>query len=391
MPVDLSSLLYEEVKNNKRKLEKALSAGDSRTAARLARRISELLLELAERRPWSRDEYLRMAAEYESLYKSLSAGGGAGPARAPEGDTAGLDQGFEEEAEKLIVRASVKWSDIAGLEEVKRSLVEALFYSVARPEKPVRLEPPRRILLYGPPGTGKTMLAAAASNMLKATFMSVSVDRVLSRYVGDSPRMVSAVFRVAYRRAPSLVFFDEIEALAARRDSGRDHVSGLVQTLLTELDGLKTKTLDKPVVVIAATNKPWVLDEAVLSRFEKRVYVPLPDFKTRREIFRLHLEGRGFTIEGVTYDELAGATDGYSGRDIRAVCQEAVMSMLRRANPGVGRLVEKEWSPLDVARATYRVLPIKSDEILEAIKRVKPAVSKAELERYEEWAREKGG
>ncbi len=406
MAVDASSFIYQEIKKTKKKLDQAMARGDNETAAKLALRISELYKELARARKWGKKSALEMAEEYRRLYERLASGeplpraprGSRGPGRpsgprggpGPGGDSeAGeLDAEFDAEAEKLIAKADVTWSDIAGLEEAKKALMEAIYYSLARPSDPgVRLEPPRRFLLYGPPGTGKTMLAMAASNMLKATFINVSVDRVLSRYVGDSPRMISAIFRLAYRRAPSIVFFDEVETLVAKRDTGREAATGLVQTFLTELDGFKTKKLDKPVIVMAATNKPWMLDEAILSRFEKRIYIPLPDREARKEIFRLNIEGKGLRLEGITLDELADMTEGYSGRDIANACREATMMMLRRANPDIYKRLESVGSLAELQRQKYRVEPIRREEILAALKKVKPPITKEELRRYEEWAR----
>ncbi len=399
--IDVSGILREEIRREKKKYERALAEGDYKRAAAHARRLSTLLRTLASTRSWSRGDLLELASQYEARARELEAqtlGESLSPERVRgtrvsiesggSGELAELDSEFERAAEALIVRASVSWDDIAGLDEVKRSLIEALFYSVARPSVPgVRVEPPRRFLLYGPPGTGKTMLAMAASNMLGATFFYVSVDRVLSRYVGDSPRMISAIFRVARRRAPSIVFFDEVETLAARRDSPRgEAASGLVQTLLTELDGFKNKTMEKPVIVMAATNKPWMLDEAILSRFEKRIYVPLPDRRARKRIFQLNLEEKGFKIEGITYDELADLTEGYSGRDIATVAREAIMRMLRRANPDIYEKLSK-IDPSRLENLEYRIEPVTREDLLEAIKIVKPTVDRNLIRRYEEWAK----
>ena len=404
MGIDVSDLLHDELKRTKRRLDRALKEGDARVAAKLARRMSELLRELARHRRWSSRELLDLAEEYDALYRRLVGSGGtleggvtgarrsvslaSGPVGVKGGSEAGrLDEEFDAEALKLMVKAEVTWDDIAGLEEVKRSFMEALFYSIAKPSVPVRVEPPRRFLLYGPPGTGKTMLAMAASNMLKAAFFNVSVDRVLSRYVGDSPRMISAIFRQALRHAPSIVFFDEVEVLVARRDSDRQAATGVVQAFLTELDGFKTKRLEKPVIVIAATNKPWMLDEAILSRFEKRIYIPLPDTKAREEIFRLHLERRGFRITGISYSELARLTEGYSGRDLRNVCQAAIMMMLRRTNPNIVEKLARVRDLSELEHETYRVEPITREELLKAIRSVKPAVTREEVRKYEEWGR----
>jgi len=410
--VDPTSFLHEEVRKAKKKLEKALAKGDSLAAARQARRVAELLRELAKYKRVGGEELVRLAREYEALARKLRGGEAVPVAQLPKEvreelrkqpavgmrkprvvkgrEASRMDAEFEAQAESLIAKADVTWDDIAGLDEVKKALMEAIYFSIAKPETPVRIEPPRRFLLYGPPGTGKTMLAMAASNMLKATFLNVSVDRVLSRYVGDSPRMISAIFRVAYRRAPSIIFFDEIETLVARRDTGREAATGVIQTFLTELDGFKSKQLDKPVIVIAATNKPWMLDEAILSRFEKRIYIPLPDKEARKQLFKLEIEKKGFKLQGITYDELAELTEGYSGRDIRNACKEAIMAMLRRANPHIYEAITKVENLQQLQQAKYRVEPITRDEILQAIKRTKPAVTKQEIQKYREWTMKYG-
>ena len=406
MSIDPTAFLHDEVKRAKARLEKALARGDTATAYRQARRVAELLRELAKYKRVGGKELLRLASEYEELANRLRGssaakrplsrqparirGGTRGGAAERGSETARMDEEFEAQAEALIARADVTWDDIAGLEEAKKSLIEAIYFSLAKPEAPVEITPPRRFLLYGPPGTGKTMLAMAASNMLGATFFNVSVDRVLSRYVGDSPRMISAIFRVAARRAPSIIFFDEIEVLVAKRDTGKEAATGVVQTFLTELDGFKSKKLEKPVIVIAATNKPWMLDEAILSRFEKRIYIPLPDHEARKQLFRLELEKKGFKIQGITYDELADLTEGYSGRDIANACKEAIMQMLREANPDIYTKTTGPLTLQQLQQAKYRVKPITRKHLLQALQKTKPATTQEELQKYKEWASKHG-
>ena len=224
-PVDASAFILEELRRLRRRLDREMRDGDYVSASRTARRIASLIRELARQRPWSSREYLEMARRYEELAESVARGphdvrmpepaaarGGAGrPAgaargsrRGEGGDASGLDEEFEREAAGLEIEPSASWDDVAGLKEAKRSLAEALFYSIARPAVPVEFDPPRRFLLFGPPGTGKTLLGMAAAKSLGARFFYVSVDRILSRYVGDSPRMLSAVFRVARRKAPAI-------------------------------------------------------------------------------------------------------------------------------------------------------------------------------------------
>jgi len=409
LSVDPTSFLYDEIKNAKRKLEKALSVGDNVSACREAQRIAELLREYAKYKRVGSKDMLELAKEYEDLAAQLRKGESVVSNRTSEitsrvkvasssvaremkaeGEVAKLDAEFDAQAETLITKADVSWGDIAGLDDVKKALMEAIFFSLAKPEEPVRVEPPRRFLLYGPPGTGKTLLAMAASNMLKATFFDVSISKVLSRYVGDSPRMLSAIFRVAYHKAPSVIFFDEVEALTIKRDLGKEPATGVLQTFLTELDGFKSKYLDKPVLVIAATNKPWLLDEAILSRFEKRIYIPLPNRESRKQIFKLEIEKRGFKLQGITFDELVNLTEGYSGRDIANICKEAIMMMLRRANPNIADKLQKVKDLSELEQETYRIEPITREELLEALNRIKPAISQEEVKKYKEWGRQFG-
>jgi len=225
----------------------------------------------------------------------------------------------------------------------------------------------------------------AASNVLKAIFFNVVVSKVLSRYVGDSPRMLSAIFRVAYRKAPSVISFDEIYAFSIIKDSGKEPDVRIVQTLLTELDNLKSKRLDKPVLVIAETYRPWLLDETILSRFDKRIYVPLPDRESRRQIFRLYIEKKGFKLQGMTFDELANLTEGYSGRDMADVCKEVIMMRLRRANPNMADKLQKVKDLSELERE-----PITREELLEALNRIKPTISQEGVKKYEEWGRQFG-
>ena len=174
--------------------------------------------------------------------------------------------------------------------------------------------------------------------------------------------------------------------MLAKRRGGDEPATGVVQTFLTEMDGVrKTK---EPVIVIAATNRPWDLDEAIVSRFEKRIYVQLPDREARREIFAIHTVKRGFQLEGITVDGLAEMTEGYSGRDIRNVVQTAIVRMLRRANPNVEELMAR--GGLRPGQLTYRVEPLTREDFLYALEKVKPAVSRDQVRLYEEWAKRYG-
>ncbi len=384
MSIDASAFLNEEVKRLRRKFDEAIENREYKLASKYALRISVLLREAARMRVYGSKSILQLAMEYEEIGRRLSEYSEGSIKTSPP--KPGGEGDFNSIVDSMIIEAGVSWRDIVGLDEAKKSVIEAVYYSVAEPEAPVRIEPPRNILLYGPPGTGKTMLAMAASRMIGGRFFYASIESILSKYVGDSPKILSALFRRARELAPSIVFFDEVEAISGRR-GGREPATGLVQTLLTELDGVKSKCSSKPVIVIAATNKPWLIDEAVLSRFEKKIYTPLPGFRERMKLFKLELEEKGFKLNGVSYEELARLTEGYSGREIRSACREAVMLMLRRVNPHVYNILLNNGFSF---KLKFRVDVVRRSDILEAISRIKPAVTREDIERYREWGLKRG-
>lgn len=294
---------------------------------------------------------------------------------------------------RFVEKVNVTWDSIAGLDEAKNSLAGAIYFSLARPEKDIKYDPPRKFLLYGPPGTGKTLLAAAASNMLNATFINVPVQGVLSRYVGDTPKIIGAVFAYARRHQPAVIFFDEIEYIARKRNDARGEITGALQTLLQELDGIKSKGGSEQVIVITSTNVPWELDEAFLRRMDKLIYIPLPDAKARKRIFELELLEKGFELASdVDLEWLVKETEGYSGSDIARLCRNAIDRMLRRINPPEFVRVEvASQKPEELKRKKYRVDKIRRKDFEEALKVVKPSVSRELLQRLEEWRRKYGG
>jgi len=227
----------------------------------------------------------------------------------------------------------VRWSDIGGLEDVKQELREAVEWPLKYPDrfKKLGIKPPKGVLLYGPPGCGKTLLAKAVATESEANFIAVRGPELMSKWVGETERGIREVFRKARTAAPAVVFFDEIDALVPRRGLGYAD-SGVteraVSQLLTELDGIAVL---EDVVVIGATNRPDILDPAVLrpGRFDRLIYVPPPDEKARLEIFKIHTRGMPLA-EDVDLERLAKITQGYSGADIEAVCREAAMNALRR-------------------------------------------------------------
>ena len=234
--------------------------------------------------------------------------------------------------EVLVETPDVSWDDIGGLEDIKEKLKEAVEWPLKKPEvfKRMGIRPPRGILLYGPPGTGKTLLAKAVAKESEANFILVNGPSLLSKWVGESEKALREIFRKARQTAPTILFFDEIDALVPKRHSENsdNKVSDrLVNQMLTEMDGLETLN---DVVIVAATNRPDMLDPALLrqGRFDRIILTSIPDAKGRKRIFDIYTEGMPIAKD-VKIAELAEKTEGYVGADIEGVCREAAMIALR--------------------------------------------------------------
>jgi len=235
--------------------------------------------------------------------------------------------------EVYIEVSTVHWDDAGGLEEVKQHLIEAVEWPLKNPEmfKRLGIKPPKGILLYGPPGCGKTLLARAVATESEANFISIKGPEVFSKWVGESEKAIREVFRKARMAAPAVIFLDEMDSLTPRRGAGFSD-SGVservISQLLTEMDGLVTL---QDIVVIAATNRPDVVDPAVLrpGRFDRLIYVSEPDEKSRLQIFKIYTKDMP-TAKDVDLSQLATLTRYYSGADIESLCREAAMHALRR-------------------------------------------------------------
>ncbi|MBI5344833.1 MAG: CDC48 family AAA ATPase [Deltaproteobacteria bacterium] len=224
----------------------------------------------------------------------------------------------------------VRWSQVGGLEEIKKALIETVDWPLKHPEvyKYAGTRPPKGILLYGPPGCGKTLLAKAIATESEANFISVKGPEILSKWVGESERGVREVFHKAKQAAPCIVFFDEMDSLVPKRGMGETQViERVISQFLAELDGIEEL---KGVVVLAATNRLDLIDDAILrtGRFDLIFALPLPDEMARLELFRVHTAGKPLG-QGVDLEGLAGATDGMAGSDIEALCREASVTAIR--------------------------------------------------------------
>ena len=247
--------------------------------------------------------------------------------------------------EVFLETPQVKWEDVGGLDNAKTELLEAVEWPLKYPEAfdAFHTNPPKGLLLYGPPGSGKTLLAKAVATESQANFISIKGPELLSRFVGESERAVREMFRKAKQSAPTIIFFDEFDSIAPSRGASFDtHVTErVVSQILTELDGIEEL---KEVVVIAATNRKDLIDNALLrpGRIDRLIYIPAPGEEGRAEIFKIHLKNKPLA-EDVDINELAKQTEGYSGADIEAICREAAMLALREfIKPGMGKAELKE-------------------------------------------------
>ncbi|HDI75312.1 MAG TPA: AAA family ATPase [Thermoprotei archaeon] len=276
--------------------------------------------------------------------------------------------------EVIVEVPEVRWSDIGGLDKVKQELREIVEWPLKYPKyfNEIGIEPPKGVLLFGPPGTGKTLLAKAVATESGANFIAVRGPEILSKWVGESEKAVREVFRKARMAAPCVIFFDEIDSIAPMRgmrygDSGV--TDRIVNQLLAEMDGIAPL---RNVVVIAATNRPDILDPALLrpGRFDRIIYVPPPDENARYEIFKVHTRKMPLD-ENVDLRELARRTKYYTGADIAAVCREAAMLALRET------IVEK----------LPKVKKVSMKHFEEALKRVQPSLTPEDVEKYEDMAK----
>ena len=277
----------------------------------------------------------------------------------------------------------VRWSDIGGLHEVKRALQEMVEWPIKHPEGFAKLgiRPPKGVLLFGPPGTGKTLLAKAVATESEANFISVKGPEILSKWVGESEKAVREIFRKAKQAAPTVVFFDEIDAIAGVRgmEMGAKVGERVLNQLLTEMDGLEEL---HNVVVIAATNRPDMLDPALLrpGRLDKILLVQAPDAEARREIFAVHTR-RMPLAEDVDFEVLVKRTENFSGADIEALCREAAMLAFREAVLNRESFDEKKVEMRHFEEALRSVKPSLTEETKKVYEQFMKRYEAKELER----------
>lgn len=291
-----------------------------------------------------------------------------------------MDQAIVDEM--LVDISGVRWEDIAGLEYAKQTLQEAVILPNQRPEIFTGLRaPPKGVLLFGPPGTGKTLLAKAVASESGFSFFSVSASSLTSKWVGEGEKLVRSLFQIAREVQPAVIFIDEIDSVLSKRSENEHEASRRLKTeFMVQLDGAASSSDDR-ILVMGATNLPDELDDAVLRRLPKRVYVPLPDAAARRYLLGKLLPANGEVKCSFSDKDVASvvkSTEGYSCSDLTALCKEAAMGPVRELGSSIR----------DASADSMR--PVKVGDFRDAMRRIRPSVSTESLAAFREWEQANG-
>ncbi|KAF9573598.1 Fidgetin-like protein 1 [Mortierella alpina] len=274
----------------------------------------------------------------------------------------------------------VTWDDISGLEHAKKTIKETITWPMLRPDIFTGLRrPPKGLLLFGPPGTGKTMIGKCIASQSKATFFSISSSSLTSKWIGDGEKMVRALFAVARCHQPAVIFMDEIDSLLTQRSDGEVEASRRIKTeFLVQFDGVGVGGEEDRILIVGATNRPQEIDEAARRRFQKRLYIPLPENAGRHGLILKLLEKQPHNITAEQILDICERTAGYSGSDMTGLCREAALGPIRAIQGDI----------LDVDLDALR--PINHGDFVEALSQVRASVSDRDLDLYKAWDMEYG-
>ncbi|KAI9707299.1 MAG: Vacuolar protein sorting-associated protein 4 [Candelina mexicana] len=357
------------------------------------------------------------AKEEKGNRKKPNAVGANGKVEGGKGKNDSDDEEQDPEAKKLrgalagailTDKPNIKWEDVAGLEGAKEALKEAVILPIKFPHLfQGKRQPWKGILLYGPPGTGKSYLAKAVATEANSTFFSVSSSDLVSKWMGESERLVKQLFNMARENKPSIVFIDEVDALCGPRGEGESEASRRIKTeLLVQMDGVGRDS--KGVLILGATNIPWQLDSAIRRRFQRRVHISLPDLPGRMKMFEMSVGTTPCDLKPSDYKTLGNMSEGYSGSDISIAVQDALMQPVRKiqtathykkvtvdgaekltpCSPGDAGAIEMSWAEVDSDKLLEPPLVLK--DFVKAVKGARPTVSAEDIRKSNEWTKEFG-
>jgi len=363
------------------------------------------------------DEYEKMRNILEGkLLPATSTGGQAMKTRGGKDNDDKDKEKLNQQVMDAIVKEkpNVKWDDIAGLEAAKKALQEAVILPIKFPNFFDGVRTPwKGILLYGPPGTGKTYLAKACATECDGTFFSVSSADLISKFVGESEKTIKSLFAAAREKAPSIIFIDEIDSLCGTRSDNENEASRRVKTeFLVQMQGVGNKS--DGILVLGATNIPWGLDSAIRRRFERRIYIPLPDKSARLFLLQHSMKKTKHSITETEFDLLAEKTDGFSGADLSILVRDAAFMPVRLCQSAKYFLKIQDGNAIkyrpiddgDVSKCNPNQIikasltDLKSDELivpdvaindfLKSLERTKPSVGQSQLGEFVKWTQEFG-
>lgn len=358
-----------------------------------------------------RAEYIKKTVLDKPVEPEAPKGGGA--AAASKKKPKGGDEDDDEEAKLASALSSaivtekpnVKWSDVSGLEGAKEGLKEAVILPIRFPQLfDETRQPWRGILLYGPPGTGKSFLAKACATECEGTFFSVSSSDLVSKWMGESERLIKQLFKMARERKPAIIFIDEVDSLCGSRSEGQNDSSRRMLTeFLVQMQGVGND--NDGVLVLGATNLPWELDNAIRRRFQKRIYIMLPDAVARAGIFKIRGSKTKNNLTDHDYTQLGELSEGYSGSDIAIVVNEALMMPVRKCQTGkrFRQTPEGGWIPtypsdpmgkdmtlMDMDPKLLVCPDVCMDDFMAALARIKPSVCQKDIDDHMKWTAEFG-
>uniref|UniRef100_A0A673J534 vesicle-fusing ATPase n=1 Tax=Sinocyclocheilus rhinocerous TaxID=307959 RepID=A0A673J534_9TELE len=366
-------------------------------------------------------EYLDRAEQLKQYLKKKESAPPSKPVKVPQSDDKGTDSDdgdaekkkFQTQLQGAIVmeKPNIKWDDVAGLEGAKEALKEAVILPIKFPHLFTGKRTPwRGILLFGPPGTGKSYLAkAVATEANNSTFFSISSSDLVSKWLGESEKLVKNLFSLAREHKPSIIFIDEIDSMCGSRNENESEAARRIKTeFLVQMQGVGND--NEGILVLGATNIPWTLDSAIRRRFEKRIYIPLPEQHARCSMFKLHLGSTPNSLDEADFITLGKKTDGYSGADISIVVRDALMQPIRKVQCATHfkKVRGKAWnspdvvvddlltpcSPNDPSAIQMTWVDVASDKLLEPIvsldmlrslEKTKPTVNEEDLEKLKKF------